>query len=110
IQAAWKENEIPCAAIINGLAGWRLDLNEARSHTREIDPLEFSLHLSRIRRETLDAMMDAVRSEIETPRQALRLIARGLGKKQIDPWDLLAPAPARGQRSQRRFSEGLSLV
>lgn len=110
IQNAWKSYEQPCAAILNSLAGWRLEEYKRRSHTRPVDFLDHPLHSSRIRKETLEAMLSAIQSEIETPRRALRALARGLGKNQMDPWDLLAPAPAGGSGARRPFKEGLSII
>jgi len=94
IQKSWKEQEIPCAAVLNSLAGWRLDLYQRRSQTRKLDFLDQPLHDSRISRATLEAMLSVVHANIETPRRALRTIAKKLGKEKLDPWDLIAPAPA----------------
>jgi oligoendopeptidase F len=114
IRKAWQDQETAGAAILNGLAGWRLEVCEKRSHTRAVHFLDQPLHASRITRETLEAMLSAVKSEIEVPRRALHAIARGLGKKQLDPWDLLAPAPPRdepgAEGSFRPFKAGLHTI
>ncbi|MCM2282859.1 MAG: M3 family metallopeptidase, partial [Bdellovibrionaceae bacterium] len=110
IQHAWHEQREPCAAILNALAGWRLDLVRKRSHTRPIDFLTYPLHKNAIRRETLDAMLTAIRSKIEIPRRGLRCLARALGKSRLDPWDLLSAAPPQMGFRPLPFSEGFELV
>jgi oligoendopeptidase F len=111
IQEAWRTHETSCAAVLNGLAGWRLEEVKRRSHTRTHDFLEKPLQISRIRRETLDAMLEAVQSQVEVGRRALRSLASALGKDQADPWDLLASAPqVSGRDSRRTYKEGLGLI
>ena len=111
IQTAWRANEIPCAAILNGLAGWRLTTYRRRSHTRRVDYLDFPIHQARIKEETLEAMMSAVSEARPLGQRAMRAIARGLGKRQLDPWDLLAPAPVHMTGSPARtFKEGLGII
>lgn len=110
LQAAWKVYEDPCAAILNNLAGCRHEEYKKRSHTREIDFLEFPLMDSKIERATLDAMMSAVESRIEVPRRALQAMASCLGKSQLDPWDLLAPSPRAGMGQEYPFDKGISLI
>ena len=111
IQSAWKTHENSGAAILNGLAGWRLEEYKRRSHTRKVDFLDFPLHNARIKRETLEAMLEAIRSESEVPRRAMLAMARASGKEKLDAWDILAPAPALGtQESRRTFAEGLGWI
>lgn len=110
IQEAWKSQEQTGAAILNGLAGWRLEVYKRRSHTRPVDFLDQPLHTNRISLQTLEAMLQAIQSEIEVPRRALRAIARGMNKDQVDPWDLLAPAPAHGGDGRRTFKEAMHLI
>jgi oligoendopeptidase F len=113
IQAAWKIHEDSCAAILNGLAGWRLEEYQRRSGNQspEIDFLEIPLHNERISQKTLTAMMTAVEESREIGQRAMRAMARGFGKQQMDPWDLMAPAPNQAQTPEHRsFREGLRLV
>jgi oligoendopeptidase F len=110
IQEAWQAHEQAGAATLNGLAGWRLDINKKRSHTRGVHFLDFPLHSARIQRETLEAMFEAVHGEIEVARRALRAIARGLGKNKADPWDLLCPAPSDGKDNRRTFKQAVQLL
>jgi oligoendopeptidase F len=128
IQEAWRPHLHTSAAILNGLAGWRLETYQQRSYKRTLHFLDAPLHAARIQRETLDAMMSAIQSDIEIPRRALRAIAHGLGKTKVDPWDLLATnaSPTAGNNGLatagpsaiannssaglRTFKEGLHLV
>lgn len=110
IQQGWKTFEEPCSAILNNLAGFRLEEYRKRSHTRAIDFLEFPLMDSKIERATLDAMMEAVQSRIQVPRRALKAMAKSLGKTRIDPWDILAPSPRAGKGASYPFEKGVSLI
>lgn len=112
IVAAWKTQQESCAAGLNGLAGWRTDLYARRSHAQPLHFLDVPLHGARIERATLDAMMSAVDANRELGRRALRLRARALGKAQLGPWDLFAPAPQVGTDGAVRFpfEQGLSMV
>ena len=110
IQESWKTQEIPCAAILNALAGWRLEEARGRSHTRPVDFLEFPLFQARIQRETLHAMLDAVKSRQEISVRANLAIAHALGKDQLDPWDIVSSAPSKGEGGRRTFKQGLTLI
>jgi oligoendopeptidase F len=93
INAAWESQTEPCAAILNALAGWRVDLCARRSFSVPLAFLDSPLHTSRILPATLAVMMDCVEKAGEAARKGLRLQAHALGKKQLGPWDLSAPAP-----------------
>lgn len=110
IQDAYKTHEIACASVLNGLAGWRIEEARRRSHTRKIDFLEVPLHGSRIRRETLFAMLDAVKSQNSIAQRAANAIAKSLNKEQLDPWDLVSSAPSQGGSALRTFKQGLGLI
>lgn len=109
IQAAWGQHKESAAAILNSLASWRIELGKRRSHTKPVHFLDASLFSSRIKRETLDAMLNAVEQNIEQLRGGARKMAALLGKKQLDPWDLLAPAPVTTSE-KFSFAEGFALV
>ncbi len=110
IEAAWQGQKEPCAAILNALAGWRLEVARRRSRAREVDFLTYPTHEDSIRRETLEAMMTAIRSKIDIPRRALGTLAQALGKDKLDPWDLLSGAPAELGSKLRPFPEGFDIV
>lgn len=121
IQLGWKTQETAAAAILNGLAGWRLELNDQRSKRRlakspqkaELHFLELAIHESRISPECLSAMFGAVHTKIEVPRRAMRAMAKAMGKPKLDPWDLLAPAPGpdeNGAPQRLTFEKGFGLI
>lgn len=112
IQNAWETQEVGVTSVLNGIAGWRLTIDERRSAARGKDPVHFldeALLQSRISKATLDAMMKAVESRKETAQRALRAMAAVTGKERVDLWDLLAPAP-KAESKKIEFKEGLSLV
>jgi len=108
---AWASVEEPCAAALNAISGWRNDLNRRRGRA---DCLDASLFNNSLSRPSLDAMMGAIDAEgAEVGRRALRAQARGYGKGRLDPWDLLAPAPApegAPPAQLRTFEEGIDII
>lgn len=100
-----------CAAILNAMAGWRLELCRRRSHTEPTHFLDGPLHMNRMQAQSLDAMIEAVRAQKHLGHQAMALQARVLGKAQIDPWDAQAPAPElAGQDSSLDFPAAMNLI
>jgi oligoendopeptidase F len=118
IQKAWRVHQEAAAAVINGLAGWRLEMVKRRSHIRATDFLEEPLMAARIEKETLDAMMATVFANAEPIREAIKGMG-ALHKKvennaadcKMDPWDLVAPAPALAtQGAAVSFDVGLQMI
>lgn len=109
IQEAWGRQKESASAILNALAGWRIEMAKRRSHTRKIDFLEEPLQGARIERRTLDAMMEAVARNADWVRDAARVMAKCHGKGRLDPWDLLAPAPMKDS-SVVPFPESLKII
>lgn len=109
IQEAWTEHRETSAAILNALAGWRLEVYQKRSHTQNMHYLDEALFRNSITKETLDAMMGACASNLSRIQKAPKMMARILGKDRIDPWDLLAPGPTKGGETLA-FDKGLKLV
>ncbi len=95
VTRAWEGQEESAAAILNALAGWRLDLYKRRSHTKPMHFLDTPLHTCRISRATLDAMMTAVVEARPVAQKGLKLQAKALGKAKLDPWDLSVSCPAK---------------
>lgn len=95
IQSAWKTHQHSAAAILNALAGWRLELNKKRSHTQNQDFLMPSLFQSRIEKKTLEAMMTAIKANLPQLRKAVIFMGKAHGGEKLHPWDLLAPAPTK---------------
>lgn len=110
VQETWTEHQETSAAILNSLAGWRLEVNKKRSHTKPLHYLDTPLHENRIQRATLDAMLSACQSNLAQTRKAPALMAKVLKKTQLDPWDLLAPSPLGEESKTIEFSEAIKLV
>lgn len=110
IQKAWKTHEESAAAILNSLAGWRLEMCKKRSHTRKVSFLDAPLFQSRITKETLDAMLTAVQNNAKDIQNAALLMAKLHGKSKLDPWDLLAPAPVKTGSGKLSYEEGVGQI
>ena len=111
INAAMAEHRESFASILNSISGWRYAEAGLRSHTEKVHFLDKALHKSRIGLATLNALMDALRASRELGRRALRAQARHYGVERLGPWDILAPAPARGGAGPGiAFKDGLEVV
>jgi oligoendopeptidase F len=86
--AAWQTIEDVTAAALNAIAGTRLSLNRHRSVDNFLD---IALFQAAISRKTLDAMFEAVFSQIEIPRRILRLKAKLMKEPGVAWFDLGAP-------------------
>ncbi|MCW5839416.1 MAG: M3 family oligoendopeptidase, partial [Anaerolineales bacterium] len=76
------------AAAMNGVKGEVATLNKRRGRT---DALHSSIETSRIDRQTLDAMMEAMNESFPMFRSYYKSKAKRLGKKALAWWDLYAP-------------------
>ncbi|MSS72863.1 MAG: hypothetical protein EXS64_15425 [Candidatus Latescibacteria bacterium] len=88
--AAWETVEDVAAASLNAISGARLTLNRHRGIGHFLD---VALFQSSITRRTLDAMFEAIFSELDLPRRILRLKARVMGTGGVAWYDLGAPLP-----------------
>jgi oligoendopeptidase F len=86
--AAWKTIETPLAAAMNGIKGHQLTVYKRRG--RE-DFLHQALDQARIDRETLEAMLSAMKDSFPMFRKYFKAKAGRLGKKALPWWDLFAP-------------------
>ena len=94
INGAWEEHAESCAAAINAIAGWRLEMCRRRSRGgRSVHFLDAPLHLNRISRATLDTILGVAAEAVPLARRAARLQARARGNERYGPWDQRAPAP-----------------
>ena len=94
INGAWEEHAESCAAAINAIAGWRLEMCRRRSRGGPyVHFLDAPLHLNRISRATLDTILGVAGEAVPLARRAARLQARAYGKERYGPWDQRAPAP-----------------
>ncbi|MDX1377317.1 MAG: M3 family oligoendopeptidase [Anaerolineales bacterium] len=85
---AWKSVEETLAACLNGIKGEVITLNKRRG--RE-DALHSSLEAARIDRETLDAMMGAMKGSFPMFRRYYKHKAKLIGKDKLAWWDIFAP-------------------
>jgi oligoendopeptidase F len=111
-QKGWETHEDAAAAILNALAGWRLDVYRRRSRVKPVHFLDEPLHHGRVTRATLDAMMAAVKVAAPHGRRVLKLQAQVLGRDRLGPWDLFAPCPAIGEGAPEKvsFDEAVALI
>ncbi len=103
---AWEGIEDICAACLNSIAGTRLTLNKYRG----IDHfLHQALFQSSIKKESLDAMYQAIYENIETAREILKAKASFMGQPGIHWFEREAPLP---MKDSSRFSweDGTALV
>ncbi len=94
VNAGWSVHEEACAAVINAISGWRLEMCAQRSGEKTEHYLDKPVHMSRIGRETLDTLMDVTERYRPLAQRAAKLQARAYGKTHFAPWDVRAPAPS----------------
>ena len=115
VNGAWEEHAESCAAAINAIAGWRLEMCRRRSRGgRSVHFLDAPVHLNRISRATLDTLLEVAAEAVPLARRAARLQARAYGKERYGPWDQRAPAPAGGDSGDRAapiaYGEAMDLI
>jgi len=104
--AAWATMETTAAAALNAISGTRLTLNKHRG----VDHfLETALSQANISRTTLDAMFEAIYTEIELPRNILRFKAKAMGAEGIAWYDLAAALELPDQESVS-WEQGKTMV
>ena len=104
--AAWESVEDVAAAALNAISGTRLTMNRYREVPHF---LEVALFQSAITRKTLDAMFEAIFSEIEVGRRIQRFRAKAMGVDKVAWYDLGAPLPF-PDVSPMDWDEGKTLV
>ena len=85
---AWKTVEEPLAAAMNGIKGTVITLNKHRGRK---DPIESSLDMARIDRETLDVMLSAMHDSFPMFRRYFQAKAKKLGQEKLPWWNIFAP-------------------
>jgi oligoendopeptidase F len=111
INRSWRTHEESCAAAINAIAGWRLELNRKRSKVRPVHFLDAPVHMNRLSRRTLDTLLDVTLEARPLARRATKAMARASGRQQIGPWDMRAPAPPLGvDEEPMPFDEAVALI
>jgi len=103
---AWEGIEDVCATALNAISGTRLTLNKHRGYDHY---LEIALFQSQIKRETLDAMYQAIHENIEVGREIFRAKAKFMGRDGIYWFEREAPLPL---ESAGRFTwkQGANMV
>lgn len=110
INQAWSEHEESVSSILNAINGWRLEMNRARSKKSSLHYLDVSCHQSRIKRETLDALIEATFEQREIGQRALSLMAKLMKRDKLRPCDILAPAPLSTSDKAVPFDEAIHLI
>lgn len=86
--AAWDSIKEPIAAAMNGVKGYVVTLNQRRG--RE-DALHSAIDQARIDRETLEAMLGAMKESFPKFQAYFKAKASRLGKEKLAWWDIYAP-------------------
>ncbi len=112
INTAWTQNEESCAAALNAIAGWRLEMVRKRSLRKPVHFLDAPLHANSITRATLDALLSVAAEAAPLARRAALAQAKAYGKEKYGPWDNRAPAPTRPGASETvyPFDDALALI
>jgi len=112
INTAWQAHEESCAAGLNAIAGWRLEMCKQRSRSANVHFLDAPVHMNRISRQTLDTLLEVAGDTKSLAQRAARLQARAYGKEGFGPWDLRAPAPIVGGNSGQpiQFDEAIDII
>ena len=117
VNAAWDANRESCAAAINAIAGWRLEMCGRRSRDallpgpKAVHFLDAPVHANRIERATLDTVLGIAEEGAPLARRAARLQAQAYGKACYAPWDLRALAPVGGAGGGHiPYAEAIDLI
>ncbi len=86
--AAWESAREPLAACLNGIKGAVITLD---THRGRQDALHRTLDQARMDRETLEAMLGAMRESFPAFRRYWQNKAQRLGKEKLAWWDIQAP-------------------
>ncbi len=89
--ATWQTAAVPIAAALNSIKG---EVHTVTSHQHWDSPLDKAVFTNNIDRETLDAMLTAMRESFPDFRRYLGAKARLLGIPQLAWYDLFAPVGA----------------
>ncbi|MEM7000453.1 MAG: M3 family oligoendopeptidase [Pseudomonadota bacterium] len=112
INNAWEAHEESCAASLNAIAGWRLEMCQQRSRSQSVHYLDAPVHMNRIGRKTLDTLLSVAAEARPLAQRAALLQARAYGKDGYGPWDVRAPAPllAADGESETTFEAAVDII
>ncbi|MDR2759462.1 MAG: M3 family oligoendopeptidase [Spirochaetaceae bacterium] len=96
--AAWKEQEIPLAAALNGVKGTSLTLDKKRGWNSLLQKSAFQ---SRVSEKTLCALIAAIESSLPLFRRYLKAKASLLGLRACAFYDLFAPVNPPGATARQ---------
>jgi pepF/M3 family oligoendopeptidase len=85
---AWETVQEPLAACMNGIKGWVNTLNDHRGRK---DALHQPIEQARIDRETLDAMLEAMKDSFPTFRRYFKAKAARFDQAALPWWNVFAP-------------------
>ncbi|MBA2173789.1 pantothenate kinase [Halobacillus locisalis] len=105
LEEGWREQEDIIAQIYNRITGYSIKKNNQTGYSTR---LEESLDQNRIKRETIEAMWQAVDSYIPLFRDYLNEKADLLGKERLPYYDFWAPLST--SKRNYTYSEGVSFV
>lgn len=106
-QKPWVDHADTLAAGLNGIAGTRLNLYSRRGIPHFLDTPLFDGAMSRA---SLDAMLEAIHTNIELPRRALRTAAKLQGTPALHYFDLEAPQIAAPEEKPLSWDEACATV
>ena len=106
-QKPWLDHADTLAAGLNGIAGTRLTLYGRRQIPHFLDTPLFDGAMSRA---SLEAMLEAIHTNIEMPRRAIRAAARLQGTPALHYFDLEAPQVAAPDEKPLTWDEACSTV
>lgn len=101
----WEQAAVPLAAAINSVKGATNVLSERRKWGSALDQALFS---NAIDRETLDAMLDAVRESLPDFQRYFQAKAQALGIERLAWYDISAPLP--GETRTWSYDEGREFI
>lgn len=111
INRGWSTHVDTCAAAINSIAGWKLEMCRRRSTTNSVHYLDAAVHSNHYQKATLDAVMQVASASKPIAQRAAKALARAYGKEKFGPWDQRAPAPQfKNLDPKISFAEGLNIV
>lgn len=106
-QKPWHDHATTLAAGLNGIAGTRLSLYGRRGVPHFLDTPLFDGAMSRA---SLDAMLEAIHTNIELPRRAIRKAAKLQGTGALHFFDLEAPQIAAPDEKPLTWDEACRTV
>ncbi len=93
INAGWRLFQVPTAAVLNAIYGWRIENYKTRSSKRELNYLDVTCHSERITHQTLKTLMDVTFEKRSLGHRSLKLMSHEMNLPSIAAWDILAPFP-----------------